>query len=80
MRVKFKGSCLKQDKISFNHAKVVNIYIVYKTNKIFNIRSHPILKNRLLGAVKLAKHSDIDQEKYSRYDTGFDRKGLFFTW
>ena len=34
----------------------------------------------MLGAVKLAKHSDIDQEKYSRYDTGFDTKGLFFTW
>ena len=25
---KFKGSCLKQDKIIFNHANIVNIYIV----------------------------------------------------
>ena len=25
IRVKFKGSCLKQDKISFNHEKIVNI-------------------------------------------------------
>ena len=32
-RVEFKGSCLKQDKISFNHGKVVNIYIVYEINK-----------------------------------------------
>ena len=29
-RVKFTGSCLKQSKISYNHGKVVNIYIVYE--------------------------------------------------
>ena len=29
IRVEFKGSCLKQDKFSFNHGKIVNIYIVY---------------------------------------------------
>ena len=27
--VKFNGSCLKQDKITFNHGKTVNICIVY---------------------------------------------------
>ena len=27
-RVNFRGSCLKQDKITFNHGKIVNIYIV----------------------------------------------------
>ena len=36
-RVEFKGSCLKQDKISFNHRKIVNIYIVYEINKNFKI-------------------------------------------
>ena len=29
-RVKFTGSCLKQSKISYNHGKVVNIYIVHE--------------------------------------------------
>ena len=29
-RVKFYGDCLKQEKITFNHRKVVNIYIVYE--------------------------------------------------
>ena len=29
IKVNFTGSCLKQDKITFNHGKVVNIYIVY---------------------------------------------------
>ena len=31
-RVKFNGSCLKQDKIAFTHGKIVNIYIVYEIN------------------------------------------------
>ena len=30
IRVKFTGSCLKQSKISYNHGKVINIYIVYE--------------------------------------------------
>ena len=27
MYVKFNGSCLKQDKVTFNHGKIVNMYI-----------------------------------------------------
>ena len=30
IRVNVTGSCLKQDKVIFNHGKVVNIYIVYE--------------------------------------------------
>ena len=29
IRVKLTKSCLKQDKVTFNHAKVVNIYISF---------------------------------------------------
>ena len=29
IRVKFTGDCLEQQKITYNHGKVVNIYIVY---------------------------------------------------
>ena len=35
------------------------------------------LGNCLFGAVKLTKHPDIDQYKYSGYLIGFDRKGFF---
>ena len=42
-RVKFKGSCLQQDKITFNCGKVVKIYIVYEINKNFDIYSYPTL-------------------------------------
>ena len=31
-RVKFVGSCLKQDKATFTNGKTVNIYIVYEIN------------------------------------------------
>ena len=70
IRVKFKGSCLKQDKISFNHEKIVNIYIVYEINKNFYISSYPTLKSCLFGAVKLTKHPDIDKNKYFGYGIG----------
>ena len=33
-RVKFSGSCLKQDKVTYNHGTIVNIYIVYEISKI----------------------------------------------
>ena len=28
-RVEFNGSCLKQDEVTFNFGKLVNIYVVY---------------------------------------------------
>ena len=36
-RVEFNGSCLKQDSVTFNYGKVVNIYIIYETSKSINI-------------------------------------------
>ena len=51
---------LKQDKITFNHGKIVNIYIVYEINKNYNIISYPTLENCLFGAVILTnKKKDI---------------------
>ena len=32
-KVEFKGDCLKQEKISIDHGKVVNIYIFYEIKK-----------------------------------------------
>ena len=61
IRVKFSGSCLKQDKATYNHRTIVNIYIVYEISKIYNISSYLTLENGLFGAVCLTKHVDIDQ-------------------
>ena len=38
-RVNFRGSCLKQDKITFNHGKIVNVYIVYELDKKYSMAS-----------------------------------------
>ena len=58
-RVEFKGSSLKREKNSFNHGKIVNIYIVYEINNNFQIDSYLTVENCLFGAVKLTKHPDI---------------------
>ena len=77
--VEVKGSCSKQDVISFSYGKVLNIYIVYETNNNFQIDSYPTLENCLFGEIKLTKHPDIDKYKYSGYGIGFDRK-IFFSF
>ena len=64
-RVEFNGSCLKQDRIIFNHRKVVNIYIVYEIDKSINISNYQAPENCLFGAVALTKNADIDKYKYS---------------
>ena len=76
-RVEFSGSCLKQDKVTFNHGKIVNIYIVYEISKSINISDYPILENCLFGPVSLSKNADIDRHGYSGYGIGFDRHGSF---
>ena len=76
-RVEFNGSCLKQDSVTFNHGKVVNIYIVYEISKSINISDYPTLENCLFGANTLAKNADINKYKYSEYEIRFDRHGNF---
>ena len=76
-RVEFSGSCLKQDKITYTHGKVVNIYIVYEISKSIDISDYRTLENCLFGAVSLTKNADIHKYKHSGYGIGFDRCGSF---
>ena len=76
-RVRFSGSCLKQDKITYTHGKIINIYIVYEINKNDNTSSDRTLENCLLGAVSLAKNANINMYKYFGYGIGFDRHGSY---
>ena len=73
--LEFWGSCLKQDKSTFNHEKIVNIYIVYELDKTY-VKTDPTLVNCLFGAVSITKNTDIDKSKYSGYGIGFDRSGV----
>ena len=43
VRVKFNGDCLKQDKVTFNHRKIVKIDIFNEIERSVNISSCPTL-------------------------------------
>ena len=76
-RVQFSGSCLKQDKVTFNHGKIVNIYIAYEISKSINISDYLTLINCLFEAVSVTKIVDIGRYGYSGYGIEFDRHGSF---
>ena len=59
--VKFDGSCLKQDKITFNHGRIVNIHNVYDLKSPGNYDDNITFEICLLGAVKLTKNVDISK-------------------
>ena len=65
IRVEFNGSCLKQDKVTYNHGQIVNICIVCEISKNYSISTYPTLENCLFEAISLTKNADIDQYKYS---------------
>ena len=64
-------------KITYNHGKVVNIYILYSLGTSSSNYSNPTIKNCLFGAVTLTKNADIEKYGYSGYGIGFDRRGSF---
>ena len=53
IKLKFVGDLLKQDKITYNHGPIVNIYIVYRLSP--STTGDITLENCLLGAAKLTK-------------------------
>ena len=67
---------LKQNKATYKHRPIVNIYIVDELiSSAINIGI--TLHNCLFGAVKLTKNADIDKYKHSGYGIGFDSRGSF---
>ena len=77
IKAQFTGNCLKQPKFTFNHKKVVNIYIVYELGTSSSNVNDPTIKNCLFGAVTLTKNADIEKYKYSGYGIGFNRRSSF---
>ena len=76
IRIKFSGDLLKQNKVTYNHGAIVNIYVVYKlipTTKDSSVN----LQNCLSGVVKLTKDADIDKYSYLGYGIGFDSRESF---
>ena len=77
LRVKFSGGYLKQPQSSYNHKKVVNIYIAYELSASSCCINDPALKKCLFGGVILTKNAYIDNYGYSGYGIGFDRRSIF---
>ena len=81
IKVYFDMSCLIQDRVTFNHGQIVNIFIVYKIINIANINgnrdSNLAVKNALFVAVSLTKNTDVEKYKYSGYGTAFYGKQIF---
>ena len=77
LQLKFNGSCLLEDQITYTPQTIINIYIAYEITKKNNIGDYPTRESCLFGSVKLTKNPDIDKYKYSGYGIGFDRKGEF---
>ena len=59
--VDFNGSCLKQDKVTYIHGKIVNMYTVYEISKNYSINTYPTLENCFFGGVSFTENADMDQ-------------------
>ena len=72
-KVKFNGSCLGQDSISFIHENIVNLYIFHKLDTWSrDLNTDFILGNCFFGDAKLAKNADPYKCGYSDCGVGFD--------
>ena len=69
LRLKFNGSCLKQNKLSYTHITIVNIYTVYEISIFGFYINYLTQAGSLFGLVKLTKDVDINKYKYSGYST-----------
>ena len=82
IRVKFARNCLIQDKITFIHEKIVNIYIVYELGASTSHSSDLTLKRCLLGAFTLTKNADIEKYRWirSKCIDFWSRYAFFYTY
>ena len=77
-RLRFSGSRIKEEKITYDHGKIVKFYNVYEINENeHTTSSDPTLENILSETVSLTSISDIDKYKYSWYWMWFDRRRLY---
>ena len=75
--LRFKGSCLKQDK-AFTLKNVVILFTVYELDGWSqDLNTFFILKDCLFRGVKLTENTDPDKYFYSGYGIGFDSRSVF---
>ena len=75
IRLRFTGSCLKQDPTTLTPNNIVNFFIVYKLDRgLQDLNSKFTLKDCLFGNVKITKNADVNKYSYSGYEIGFDSR------
>ena len=79
IRLKFKGSCSKQEnKAPLTPNNVAKLFIVYAVDRWpWDLNIDFTLKDSLFGAIKLTKNADREKYKYSDYGIGFDSRSEF---
>ena len=78
IKLKFKGSCLKQDQAAFTPNNVVNLFVVYELDSWpRNFDTNFTLGGCMFGGVKLTKNADPDKYSYSGYGIGFNSRGEY---
>ena len=77
IRLRFKGSCFKQDK-AFTLKNVVILFTVYELDGWSqDLNTFFTLKDCLFRGVKLTENTDPDKYFYSGYGVGFDSRSVF---
>ena len=73
IQVKFDGSSLQQDKVTFTLRAVLYFYIFYKIDlQPYYAGADFALVNSSFGAAKVTKNAGLDKYSYSEYGIGFD--------
>ena len=76
--VKFEGSCLNPNRVTFAPNIVINLYFTLEIKPWpCSADNRFTLRNFLSGAVKLIKNTDSDKSPYTGYGISFDARGTF---
>ena len=78
IKLRFSRSIIKQNKVTYSHGPIANIYVVYRLIPDTKCNDF-ILENCLFGAVKLTRNADISIYKYSGYGIRLHSKKKFYT-
>ena len=77
-KLKFKETCLKQDKANSTPKNVINLFMVYELDTWSqDLYTDFTFKNYLFESVKLTKNGDPSRYYYSGNGIGFDSCSLF---
>ena len=77
--VHLRGSHFQQSNIIItNNSNVINIYIVYKLDRVSSTRDTTFtIQNALFGSMEITKDADTSKYKYKGYGICFDEGGSF---